>query len=1627
MDAEFDAIQSIMNSRVHANQSKSNLHNTNASLLTELNLPQCEISHISPVKVIPRNQASRYPIIPPVFLEDPENDSIVDENGFTVAQMDDDAGSSDSYDHAMSYEKTIRKAFTAWLLLTRRSRHERSFIVTNWVLAVQVWKSNSLAFYFESWKSALDQRNVGPKAFKHLHDHAFIPTAQAKHNNQQRLLNGCFKKWLHKAYKSRSFKRKQELNQDLAVAVYEIHVVRRYLKTWRRIFIKNFLLADSLERISGLIEFHLKRQSFKVWNLRLRNARVSVNFRKSSLISNFFGKWKKRKQQNKIEKRATTHQVIRKTDLVSQCFQKWQDKLKLRKSRRFELKQKYFDIWILWTNDKRILTIVADSLESDNNLAHMHNFFYKWKQIFIREYSLKTRLKAWKLHKLKKSMLQWIRHTRYMRLVDPFHAKISQKSYQISRMLFYETGSQVRSLDELNGLCDIVKDVIKTSVVDRLSSCFTTWQNKCDFWVWKGKIAEKHNALNVYQKLFPIWKTKLREYVDSRTCAVTNSNKKMLEVFWIQWRKRKKEKTTLTWYVRHEEFLSNQMARQKRNALFKWQEIFTRKKKLNRIECAVAVLSENYKLRRYLLLWIERLNKNVAEYGYIVVESNMHVKNLIFQTWRRSCQKHWESAYEAQLVFQEKYFRKWMRACQKKELLRRSLNAFVSAKQKTRLRDSFCWWKRKRQIKLYRLAGEIVRNQKNHRTIKSTFRFWLNAFRISKAHRFRVARLTLNHWTIWKTNISEKTQSVLATLLYQKWIKILAFQRWIVVFQKRINASVFATAQQGIEMAPADLYSLRRIPYDKYPSYYTITTKKDSDERDPKPSLTNHLLSIRVSGWATASATAATSSQYPTTASAALTLNRSSPPSLRRSFGTLFEISKQEQETTLRQGFKTWKQHTKKISEIEAEASLYRIYSLKRAFFGIWKSRAEVCRTWDIVEGIVSRKRELKVEHSYFKIWETKASQNRFRFRIVDAELNRRLLTRVLGVWRHALLVRRAVSRIDGVKAFLTLKGVFLRWKRRCQESRRERYLCDKATAFWSRKSCRRVFDGIRSVLLDRQVQVAISAISFLELRKRIHFRRWKDAALLRLKKRVTARMADEFRKRVAVRNAVHRWRSATFKSFKFGVIEVRLGQLEKRRLEIKVFEAWKRRAGQARMADEFYQARRMKRLGARFFSVWRDKWSQIGLADQFCEGHIKGPLKARVFEKWKGKARVKADSRIADEQYRSVVLRRLLGLWKRKLGKRIRMAGIEAGIVKIGDILDRGRLKRAFEGFKDLHKKCKSLQTIYISSLRLKTCRAIGVPRTLKTSIQQLQGLLLLKSTFDVWMERYLLNQMCKQHRKISLMTAFVRKWRGAYNLQRIHSATSKEFYENSVKTRVWDIWNRRLSLSLVRREEARKKREILMAWYRWASREKKIRCFILTRKFLKWRDRLYVKERLQSMKRKADRLRRFNLAQFAFYRWWRIANLSLGSGGGFVEAASNGSSTPLPAVDTQTQLSTDWLAQITSAKSHNSSGNNINNKNSKNSTKVQAIPTGFSSESLVLLTETAGILTAEQYLQLQETADDFHASKQYKKGWKRWIQASRKKNFERERKMVFASTWAQKVLKKKVLMGWMSVALSK
>ncbi|KAJ3294469.1 hypothetical protein HDU79_010875 [Rhizoclosmatium sp. JEL0117] len=173
------------------------------------------------------------------------------------------------------------------------------------------------------------------------------------------------------------------------------------------------------------------------------------------------------------------------------------------------------------------------------------------------------------------------------------------KSFQISRMLFYDTGRQVDGMEALDGVCEIARDVIKSAVVDRLTHFFGMWKYRYDGVRRRWGAAVKHDTASVWKSIFSFWKARFDVYSGLASMAKTRREQRLFRAYWDKWIARKREKIELDFCIRHEAFVSKQIFSCKKNALQIWRLARLRKKQLNTIfDDVSSTTSQNLILQR---------------------------------------------------------------------------------------------------------------------------------------------------------------------------------------------------------------------------------------------------------------------------------------------------------------------------------------------------------------------------------------------------------------------------------------------------------------------------------------------------------------------------------------------------------------------------------------------------------------------------------------------------------------------------------------------------------------------------------------------------------------------------------------------------------------------------------------------------------------------------------------------------------------------------------------------------------------------------------------------------------------------------------------------------------------------
>ncbi|KAI8617459.1 hypothetical protein BC830DRAFT_98426 [Chytriomyces sp. MP71] len=148
------------------------------------------------------------------------------------------------------------------------------------------------------------------------------------------------------------------------------------------------------------------------------------------------------------------------------------------------------------------------------------------------------KLEAFRVPRLKKNFLQWIRYTKYMICVARKKDMISSRCFLISKMLFFEAGAQIHNVDELDGLCDIASDMIQSSIKERLIATFAAWRERFSYWRRRMMLAQLRERDLYVKRRFRKWKQQAVGCLNRIKTVAKKSDDILLERMFERWKAR---------------------------------------------------------------------------------------------------------------------------------------------------------------------------------------------------------------------------------------------------------------------------------------------------------------------------------------------------------------------------------------------------------------------------------------------------------------------------------------------------------------------------------------------------------------------------------------------------------------------------------------------------------------------------------------------------------------------------------------------------------------------------------------------------------------------------------------------------------------------------------------------------------------------------------------------------------------------------------------------------------------------------------------------------------------------------------------------------------------------------------
>ncbi|KAJ1556371.1 hypothetical protein HK405_013847 [Cladochytrium tenue] len=167
--------------------------------------------------------------------------------------------------------------------------------------------------------------------------------------------------------------------------------------------------------------------------------------------------------------------------------------------------------------------------------------------------------------------------------------------------------------------------------------------------------------------------------------------------------------------------------------------------------------------------------------------------------------------------------------------------------------------------------------------------------------------------------------------------------------------------------------------------------------------------------------------------------------------------------------------------------------------------------------------------------------------------------------------------------------------------------------------------------------------------------------------------------------------------------------------------------------------------------------------------------------------------------------------------------------------------------------------------------------------------------------------------------------------------------------------------------------------------------------------------------------------LVRRLYYRWCRMAALHLGRGL-LPPPAADKSSSSLPAAAADHFLEGTGAANLAASLAGfvEAAGAppDLGRGRLMFDTAVAAAAAGASTSATMRMAASATATALDAYLQMEEDAEDYRNRRLLVVAMGRWWRAAGAARFELARRMIFAETWAQKRVQRRVLRGWRAVS---
>ncbi|KAI8842624.1 hypothetical protein BJ741DRAFT_704792 [Chytriomyces cf. hyalinus JEL632] len=1454
----------------------------------------------------------------------------------------------------------LQRAFDGWLKVTQNSRHERDRAIENWVKALQAWRKTNLIRHFNKW------------------------TAKTESNQLVRKRNGFT-----------AFRNNALLPKQSAHAFFETHTLRNNFVKWFRAAYKKRSFKRKMElALDAALAFNVQRtmiSSFKIWTQRLvRNAHVKTAERKTLVSSQIHLKRNSFKFWVQMHRNLKISTVTYEKQSLKTAFRTWKTRM------RISCLEKNGDIHLKYRQNELVLFCLQ--LWREKRIIHARQkyrikeyAFSSWQVWFDANQSMQhTGHSFLILHGtalLGRYFLKWHvafqRHLSFKAKVESIHI-IRRKKYflqWIRHMRYTRCVSRMKSI--VSSRVFIVSKLLFFEAGPQIKN-IKELDGLCE-------IASEliHSSLrDRLISVFTCWRERCLQ--QKRLCV--SAEKRFVSV---QLKKRlstwRRKASTCALRFQNVDNIQNAQIVTRYWAV--WRTRCAQKVALSRILKQEEWIS-NFELKfiaPFFANWqrvaFASARRRLTE-NEILVSSAKKLKCAVFDRWLSAHRKKSERLIVAEQGLKQlllsRFFRQWR--------VSYVLATEVLLLQKSRMRQKF-WeiWKIKKAYHAslrVRLENQIaIRCREVKRVVirrwKDTARLHIIGNLSKSLIESRESKILLNCWAYWKrkhmrSKLFRFSSQRLLLASWKTWVSKMndntcnvlsteLYHKWLttLAFQRWITMFQNRVHENGI--AKLNGASLRDIPTERYPLYYVEPVDETTVSiRDP---FVRRLLGIRVSGWF----------QSPSDSTA------SQQQQQQEQFGIMFVSQTQR---PLQATFKEWKRCSEWTIRGELAADNFQEYAQSYRWFQTWRKSFLVRKSQEVAERCFLDRHNDALTKSALEHW--LAVSRRFHTREARVYLIRRrnVLATAWKTWTKKTACLKASKIVTARKAISLSRNVIRNWKLSLEERMRERQAIEKAESHWKARTCSRFLALLKSSVMDRKTNIAIAAILFLKARRQVYFRKWKTrVTIIRMHTR-DDRLAVSYHSDKAKRSAFSTWKNRCLQSAKFSLIEVRVDFDNRVRCQMKYLHAWKIQLNLRRKLSDYLSERTKQRLLITF-TGWNAR-AKIARNIKLAEVADCERLESVYFHIWNSHCAHKQLEILAQDVDKRQCLKAALLLWKRNFVAQKHSSRTDAALAILVNVLTRHRQKTVFSELKALVLKNQKL------SERLNWWQSTKAPSASSVSLNLLLSdkTVVLREYFSRWCMNAVMHQLADQHYAQQIVSRTMSNWMSKLNQSLAHQRTADEFHILQVTGMAWKRWVGKVELHQQVRNTLQMKRQILMAWHNWASVEKTIHQFVLQHKFKMWQKRALKKAQTNKLAKKADKMRRIHLIQTTFYRWWRITSLHLSVHQ--VPDSNMDANGIQHLLSSSQQFSTEWEPIS------------------------KQIPLSVTIGPQASLHH---VLTAEEISLMEEAADTFRERGSRKRVWMKWSTLHGKKNFERQRKLIFADSWAKKVLKRQCLNAWATV----